>query len=779
MANTTNSKISNLIQTQLPFFVRNDHPNFVRFMEAYYEFLEQSGGVVERGKNILEYRDIDKTIDEFAENLYATFLQALPKDMNVDKRMLLKHAKEFYSTRGTEKSIKFLINIMFGDEDISIYYPKKDVLRTSDGKWYVQKSLRIENVQIQGAANSEYSGLQNFVNHRIYGNTSGAFAIVERVDRFYNSGALVDELILSGSKGTFRNGEAVFTVFDENSITKSLTANVFGGVVNSITITNPGSRYNIGDTPQVVGSGSGANLRIDAVSSGNVSSITVISGGAGFQNNDFILISGGGGTGANAQLDLVLADASVHPNSYNIAYSTISLEANTAIGNTKYSNLVSAIVDPANNWVQNSLSFFVYANTGPARKITVISPGNNYTSAPAISILANTRIQELGILGRMQIVNGGSGYQVGDVITFTNILGGFGEGAKANVANVAANGYINRVQFVPVRGHITGGAGYSSLGVPYYPTASITSANGTNGSIIVTNLLGEGATFLTSNTTLGAITKISIIDRGSNYTDGNTSVNLASFGDGTATAVVGILEGAFTYPGRFLNDDGFLSSYNFLQDKDYYQNFSYVIKAKTSIDRYRKVLKDLVHPAGTRLFGIYLLEDMSENTSPSDDIPEADRYIIKTKTYVKTANSINIAYPSHGLSSGNTVSLEFLSGGASNVKNGIYTIISTSGNNFIVTQRRGFANTITILNPGAGYNANSYLVFTGNSNGFFTVNTTGSIVSANIIDYGRYYTSAPTANANGSNTVRATFIVTLDQYANNTTGNVNVSTYFV
>jgi hypothetical protein len=748
-------------------------------MEAYYEFLEQSGGVVERGKNIREYRDIDNTIDEFAEKLYATFLQALPKDMNVDKRMLLKHAKEFYSTRGTEKSIKFLINIMFGNEDINFYYPKKDVLKTSDGKWYVQKSLRVESVRVQGSANSDYRGLQNFVNHRIYGNTSGAFAVVERVDRFYDAGALVDELILSGSKGTFNNGETVFTLFDENSITKSLTANVFGGVVNSITITNPGSRYNVGDQPQIVGSGAGANLRIDAVSSGNISSITIISGGAGYQNNDWMLISGGGGTGANAQLDLVLGDASVHPNSYNIAYSTISLEANTAIGNTKYSNLKSSIVDPANNWVQNSLSFFVYANTGPARKITVRSPGDGYTSSPELSILANTRIQELGILGRMQIVNGGNGYQVGDVITFTNIIGGFGEGAKANVANVAANGYINRVQFVPVTGHITGGAGYSTLGVPYYPTASITSANGTNGSIIVTNLLGEGATFITSNTTLGAITKISITERGVNYTAGNTTVDLTSLGDGTATAVVGVLEGAFTYPGRFLNDDGFLSSYNFLQNKDYYQNFSYVIKAKTSIDKYRKVLKDLVHPAGTRLFGIYQFEDMSANTSTSADMDEADKYMIKTKTYVKTANSINIAYPSHGLSTGNTVSLEFLSGGSSNVKNGIYTITSTSGNNFIVTQSRAYANTIVVLNSGAGYAANSYLVFTGGSNGFFTVNSTGSIVSANITDFGRYYTSPPTVTANGSNTVPATFVVTLDQYANNTTGNVNVSSYFV
>jgi tripartite-type tricarboxylate transporter receptor subunit TctC len=41
----------------------------------------------------------------------------------------------------------------------------------------------------------------------------------------------------------------------------------------------------------------------------------------------------------------------------------------------------------------------------------------------------------------MEIVNGGMYYKIGDTITFTNILGGYGVGAAANVTNVAANGY--------------------------------------------------------------------------------------------------------------------------------------------------------------------------------------------------------------------------------------------------------------------------------------------------------------------------------------------------
>jgi len=63
----SNNRISNLVNSQVPFFVRNDHRTFVAFLEAYYEYLEQTsntlegGKVIERRENLLNYMDIDKT----------------------------------------------------------------------------------------------------------------------------------------------------------------------------------------------------------------------------------------------------------------------------------------------------------------------------------------------------------------------------------------------------------------------------------------------------------------------------------------------------------------------------------------------------------------------------------------------------------------------------------------------------------------------------------------------------------------------------------------------
>ena len=74
------------------------------------------------------------------------------------------------------------------------------------------------------------------------------------------------------------------------------------------------------------------------------------------------------------------------------------------------------------------------------------------------------------------------------------------------------------------------------------------------------------------------------------------------------------------------------------------------------------------------------------------------------------------------------------------------------------------------------YNSNSNLVITGDGSGanaYYTINSNGSIVSVNVLNYGIDYTSTPSVTANGSNSVAATFDVLL-AFANNTSGNVDV-----
>jgi ABC-type Fe3+-hydroxamate transport system substrate-binding protein len=57
--------ISPFIAQQFPSFYREEGPNFIAFVKAYYEWMEETGKVTDRTKNLLNYTDIDKTSEEF------------------------------------------------------------------------------------------------------------------------------------------------------------------------------------------------------------------------------------------------------------------------------------------------------------------------------------------------------------------------------------------------------------------------------------------------------------------------------------------------------------------------------------------------------------------------------------------------------------------------------------------------------------------------------------------------------------------------------------------
>lgn len=649
----SNNRVSNLINSQVPFFVRNDHLKFVTFLEKYYEYLEQNEKTINEAHLLGTFRDIDITENQFATRLYDTFMKYLPKRVLADRDLMLKNIKDFYRAKGTEKSVRFLFNVLYNVQDMSFYYPKEDILRASDGKWYIQKSLRVESVELDSIANTNLSGLQKYINTEIRGNTSNATAIVESVEKYFLQGTEVSELVLSSIKKEFEEGEEIFTKFDEDNVTRTISATVFGGIVNSIKPVYPGLNYKIGD-PVIVNSldsGNGACAIVSKVSSGSIESISVLYSGAGFQSNNLVLITGGGGSDATARVSFVVDDNFFHPKSYNIVSSTINLEANTLIGNSIYSNLNPAVADPANNWVQNSMSYWTYSNTGPATIIQVIDGGIEFSEEPEVSIVANSAIYSLGILGRMDIISGGSDYEVDDRIEFINVPGGFGVGAYANVRAIGVDGDITEVEFIPLPSsngqyHIIGGTGYD---MDFLPTTNVISATGTGANIAVTSILGAGATFRTQTSNVGSIEAISIISGGSGYRTAPI-IDLSQSGDGTATATANIIGGIADQPGRFLDDDGQVSAFNFLQDRDFYQLFSYVINSPKSVNTYRKPLNDLTHPAGTKMFGrrIYGNNGNTTNTfSTTSANSSVISYIYESIPYVKTGNTINLQFESH------------------------------------------------------------------------------------------------------------------------------------
>jgi hypothetical protein len=84
------------------------------------------------------------------KNFEAEYLTKFPaKDLkdDVDKTLLIKNIKKFYSSKGTEQSIKFIFNSIVAKDpqDIpTVYYPKDSTYKLSNGEWINTFSLKVK-----------------------------------------------------------------------------------------------------------------------------------------------------------------------------------------------------------------------------------------------------------------------------------------------------------------------------------------------------------------------------------------------------------------------------------------------------------------------------------------------------------------------------------------------------------------------------------------------------------------------------------------------------------
>jgi hypothetical protein len=154
MSNTEKT-ISKLIESQLPDFINAKYaenaPSFRRFLELYYIWLEENsttgissaaGNTIYHIMNSEKYRDIDETEEAFLTYFKNELLPFFPEKTELELVKILKGAKEFYSKKGTEQSIEWLFRVLFNKE-ANIFYPRDNILKASDGKWQLPKSLKV------------------------------------------------------------------------------------------------------------------------------------------------------------------------------------------------------------------------------------------------------------------------------------------------------------------------------------------------------------------------------------------------------------------------------------------------------------------------------------------------------------------------------------------------------------------------------------------------------------------------------------------------------------
>lgn len=93
--------------------------------------------------------------------------------------------------------------------------------------------------------------------------------------------------------------------------------------------------------------------------------------------------------------------------------------------------------------------------------------------------------------------------------------------------------------------------------------------------------------------------------------------------------------------GSYLNQKGFLSAINKLQDSNYWQNFSYEVRSGISSTRWINEFLNLVHPAGLKLFAALVLKIYNDNEWDGHYIDKF--YELKQSLIQDPTNAANLA----------------------------------------------------------------------------------------------------------------------------------------
>lgn len=227
--------ISQLIENQFPGMFREEAQQLIAFLTAYYEFEEQNLSQFLRVSGCLGTNgDVDTVPEEYLRYFKRKYMRDFPYINSIDNRFLIKNIMDVYRSKGTERSLMLLMQMICGeDAGASIYYPGQDVLRPSHSMWWQPRYLELSS-----------SGITpSLVGKRIVGSVSGATAFIESATTKRINGQMIDVVYLSDIRGEF---------VTRDIITDTKTGALAGaprvtGSLTEIEITTSGVGFSIGD----------------------------------------------------------------------------------------------------------------------------------------------------------------------------------------------------------------------------------------------------------------------------------------------------------------------------------------------------------------------------------------------------------------------------------------------------------------------------------------------------------------------------------------------------
>jgi hypothetical protein len=224
-------------------------------------------------------------------------------------------------------------------------------------------------------------------------------------------------------------------------------------------------------------------------------------------------------------------------------------------------------------------------NDGSLFAINIISAGRGYTKAPTIEIIESdvnlfVESDNIGVPSSVSIQNNGGAYHLDNTVA-------------SSVTSKYTISTSNRSQKKFIEGEKV--------------------VQKINGEIVLRAVISE----ITPGSNLIKLEQVRGIVREGVKVDGLVSQSFAVVKSVFVTEFNTEISSFYDNIGYYTSDRGRVSTQNQrLTDSFFYQDYSYVVKSKTSIEQWRDLIKSTTHPAGFKLFGQVDVETDSSITMP-------------------------------------------------------------------------------------------------------------------------------------------------------------------
>lgn len=290
---------SNLIVDQVPDFINRDHESFRRFVEAYYEWMEQLQnpyGIIDA---FMDLMDVDRSVNLFINDFRAMYLQNFPAQLAFDAATgnvvsegnFLKNARKFYGAKGTEKAFKFLFRLIYNVAS-EFYYPARDILKVSDGVW--KEPISIKTTSNNGSVLYSIAGSRVYQTDPVTGNVS-AYATVTDVVQYRKGQYDVAEFFIKDIFGSFLTTQPL-----KMDISGSIYQEDIHPVITSVDLLNGGALYSPTDVVAYTyyGDGVGLSIRVGSINDkGRILDFLVEDSGVGYRTDIELAVASNTGNG--------------------------------------------------------------------------------------------------------------------------------------------------------------------------------------------------------------------------------------------------------------------------------------------------------------------------------------------------------------------------------------------------------------------------------------------------------------------------------------------------